>query len=149
MVFTRSQTTPAFTLSSFSLLDAAKALVSLHNSTVTPQVTSTRSSPRTPTPSVYTRVAPAAPARAAAPVVTPAPAYSKLNDKLWNSWTEWYHAFLSEATDEKPSLPIADRRAMATSRWVTFASKSLRCSESDVRAWLRTANQKDLLAACA
>ena len=130
MVFTRSQTTPAFTFSSFSLLNAAKALVSLHNSTVTPQAVSTRSSQR---PHAATSV----------------PVYSKLNDKLWNSWTEWYHAFLSEATDEKPSLPIADRRATATSRWVTFASKNLRCSESDVRAWLRTANQKDLLAACA
>jgi len=64
-------------------------------------------------------------------------------------WSTWYHAFLSEATDENPSYPIADRRSQATSRWVTFTSKKLRCSESDVRAWLRTADQKALLAACA
>ena len=64
-------------------------------------------------------------------------------------WSTWYHAFLSEATDENPSYPIADRRSQATSRWVTFASKKLRCSESDIRAWLRTADQKALLAACA
>jgi hypothetical protein len=66
-----------------------------------------------------------------------------------NLWENWYHAFLSEATDENPSYPIADRRSQATSRWVTFASKQLRCSESVVRAWLRQADQKALLAACA
>ena len=66
-----------------------------------------------------------------------------------NLWTTWYHAFLSEATDENPSYPIADRRSQATSRWVTFASKQFRCSESVIRGWLREADQKLLLAACA
>ena len=71
------------------------------------------------------------------------------NSRYMNLWENWYHAFLSEATDENPSYPIADRRSQATSRWVTFASKQLRCSESVVRAWLRQADQKALLAACA
>ena len=120
MVSTRSHAS-----TNASLYAAARTLLSLRNSSVT-----------TPTPATV------------AVATTTAQSY-KTDSKFMNLWEDWYHAFLSEATDEKPSLPIADRRAMATSRWVTFASKSLRCSESDVRAWLRTANQKDLLAACA
>lgn len=73
----------------------------------------------------------------------------KTDSKFMTLWEDWYHAFLSEATDENPSYPIADRRSQATSRWVTFASKQMRCSESIVRAWLRQADQKTLLAACA
>jgi len=69
--------------------------------------------------------------------------------KFWSLWSTWYHAFLSEATDEKPTSSIADRRADATSRWVTFVSKKLHCSESDTRAWLRKADQKALVAAYA
>ena len=67
--------------------------------------------------------------------------------RFWTEWTNWYHAFLSEATDEFPTLPIAERRSEATSRWVTFTAKQLSCTESVVRAWLRTANQKALVAA--
>jgi len=67
--------------------------------------------------------------------------------RFWTEWTNWYHAFLAEVTDEFASLPIAERRSEATSRWVTFTSKRLRCSESQVRAWLRTADQKALVAA--
>jgi len=87
----------------------------------------------------------------AAPAPAPAPAAQsyKADSKFMNLWEAWYHAFLSEATDENPSYPIADRRSQATSRWVTFASKQMRCSESVVRAWLRQADQKALLAACA
>jgi hypothetical protein len=69
--------------------------------------------------------------------------------KFWTEWTNWYHAFVSEVTDEYPSLPIAERRTQATSRWVTYTAKQLRCSEPQVRAWLRTADQKDLAAAYA
>jgi hypothetical protein len=69
------------------------------------------------------------------------------NARFWTEWTNWYHTFLSEATDEFPSLPIAERRSEATSRWVTFTAKQLSCPESIVRAWLRTANQKKLVAA--
>jgi len=69
--------------------------------------------------------------------------------RFWTEWTNWYHAFLAEVTDEFASLPIAERRSEATSRWVTFTSKRLRCSESQVRAWLRTADQKALVAAYA
>jgi hypothetical protein len=73
---------------------------------------------------------------------------SKISSRrFWTQWTNWYHTFLSEATDEFPSLPIAERRSEATTRWVTFTAKQLSCSESTVRAWLRTANQKALVAA--
>jgi len=121
MVSTRSQK------SSFTVFDAAKALIALSNSNLV--LTSTIAH------SVKTyNVA------------------ANTNDvsqaKFWNYWTNWYHAFLSEATDENPSYPIADRRSQATSRWVTFTSKQLRCSESEVRGWLRKADQKALLAAC-
>ena len=92
--------------------------------------------------SLRTATAPAA-APAAAPVATNTQPYSR----YMNLWSEWYHTFLSEATDENPSYPIADRRSQATSRWVTFASRQFRCSESEVRAWLRKADQKALLAA--
>ena len=71
------------------------------------------------------------------------------NALYWSLWTNWYHAFVAEVTDEFSTLPIAERRAQATSRWVTFASKKLKCSESQVRAWLRTADQKALVAAYA
>jgi len=125
MVFTRGQTS--------SVLDAAKALVSLRNYPVYQLVA------RVSTPVASADV------RAAAAV----PKTSAKDSALWSTWADWYHAFLSEATDDNPSHPIADRRAIATSRWVTFTSKKLRCSESEVRAWLRTADQKALLAACA
>lgn len=69
--------------------------------------------------------------------------------KFWSQWTNWYHAFLAEVTDEYPSLPVAERRSQATSRWVSYAAKQLRCSEPQVRAWLRTADQNSLVAAYA
>ena len=69
--------------------------------------------------------------------------------KFWTEWTNWYHAFLAEVTDEFPSLPVAERRSQATSRWVSYTAKQLRCSEPQVRAWLRTADQKGLSAAYA
>lgn len=83
---------------------------------------------------------------AATPVATPV---TPSQTQFWSQWTNWYHAFVSEVTDEYPSLPIAERRAQATSRWVSYTAKQFRCSEPQVRAWLRTANQKDLAAAYA
>ena len=68
---------------------------------------------------------------------------------FWAQWTNWYHAFLSEVADEFPQQAIAERRAEATSRWVSYTAKKARCSESQVRAWLRTADQKALVAAYA
>lgn len=127
MMSTRSQqTSSTFNLSSFSLIDAAKALMSLRSSTVTkaPEVLQT-------------------PTKTQTYLATPSQA------KFWSLWTNWYHAFLTEAKDEFPSSSISDLRSIATSRWVTFTSKNLRCSDSDVRSWLRKANQKALLAACA
>jgi len=101
-----------------SLYAAARTLLSLRNSSITTAPTTT----------------------------TTASAQSyKADSKFMTLWEDWYHAFLSEATDENPSYPIADRRSQATSRWVTFASKQLRCTESVVRAWLRQADQKALL----
>jgi len=88
----------------------------------------------------------------ATPVATPVAASSASGPsqtKFWAEWTNWYHAFLAEVTDEYPSLPVAERRTQATSRWVSYAAKQLRCSEPQVRAWLRTADQKDLSAAYA
>lgn len=127
MVFTRSQQTPsAFSLSSFSIMDAARALLNLRGSSVSV----------TPTVSYSTDYT-------ASQNQTPS------QSKFWSSYTNWYHAFLSEATDERPSASISERRTVATSRWVTFASKRLRCSESEVRGWLRKADQKALLAASA
>ena len=76
-------------------------------------------------------------------------ASSPSTSKFWAQWTNWYHAFLAEVTDEFPSLPIAERRSQATSRWVSYTAKQLHCSEPQVRAWLRTADQKDLVAAYA
>ena len=128
MVFTRSQQTPsAFSLTSFSIMDAARALLNLRNSSVkNPSYTVHVDESHT----TFTKASPS-------------------QTRFWSSYTNWYHAFLSEATDETPSASIADRRTVATSRWVTFASKQLSCSESDVRAWLRKADQKALLAASA
>jgi len=73
------------------------------------------------------------------------PSYSK----CMTLWATWYHAFLSEVTDENPSLPIAERRSKATSRWVSFASKQLHYSESELRGWIHTTDQKALHAASA
>lgn len=127
MVFTRSQQTPStFGLSSFSIMDAARALLNLRGSSI---MTAPVSRSTNSTKASYTQ--------------TPS------QRRFWSSYTSWYHAFLSEATDESPSAPIADRRTVATTRWVTFASNQLHCSESDVRGWLRKADQKALLAASA
>jgi hypothetical protein len=127
MVSTRSQK------SSFTAFDAAKALVALRNSNLVLTSSIAHSVKK------YDVVTQATQASEATQVS---------QAKFWNYWTNWYHAFLSEATDENPSHPIADRRSQATSRWVTFTSKQLRCSESEVRGWLRKADQKSLLAAC-
>lgn len=113
---------------------AVNALLALRRSNyaVTAQVTppltvlTAKSSPKTKVPAASTKI----PTR-----------------RFWTEWTNWYHTFLSEATDEFPSLPISERRSQATSSWVTFTAKQLKCPESTVRAWLRTANQKDLVAA--
>jgi len=121
MVSTRSHAS-----TNASLYAAARTLLSLRNSSVT---TATATAPTTA-------------------ATTTAQSY-KADSKFMTFWEDWYHAFLSEATDENPSYPIADRRSQATSRWVTFASKQMRCTESVVRAWLRQADQKALLNACA
>ena len=84
------------------------------------------------------------------PVATNSSSTSAPTQKqFWAQWTNWYHAFVSEVTDEYPSLPISERRAQATTRWVTYTSKQLHCSEPQVRTWLRTANQKNLASAYA
>jgi hypothetical protein len=119
MVSTRSHAS-----TNASLYAAARTLLSLRNSSVT--AASTPATASTTTAQSY-----------------------KTDSKFMTLWENWYHAFLSEATDENPSYPIADRRSQATSRWVTFVSKQMRCTESVVRAWLRQADQKALLNACA
>lgn len=132
MVFTRSQQTPsAFSMTSFSIMDAARALLNLRGSSVSV----------TPTPVTYST--------GSTTSNTNTQSQTPSQTKFWSSYTNWYHTFLAEATDESPSASIAERRGVATSRWVTFASKRLRCSESEVRGWLRKADQKALLAASA
>ena len=121
MVYTRGQ-------KSASVSAAAQALLSLRG------------------PLSFTRYSLAQTALAT-PVVTSSSGPSQT--KFWAEWTNWYHAFLAEVTDEYPSLAISERRAQATSRWVTYTAKQLRCSEPQVRAWLRTADQKDLSSAYA
>ena len=125
MVYTRGQ-------KSASITNAAQALLMLRGPAT--GLTFTR----------YSLASAATPATSATPA-TQAPSQKQ----LWTQWTNWYHAFVSEITDESPHLPIAERRSQATSRWVTYAAKQLHCSESHVRAWLRTADQKDLAAAYA
>jgi len=135
MVFTRSQQTPStFSISSFSIMDAARALLNLRGSS-----SAKPSSCTLHVDESHSTLTNAASAQ------TQGPSQSR----FWTSYTNWYHAFLSEATDENSSAPISDRRAVATTRWVAFASKQLKCSESDVRGWLRKADQKALLSASA
>ena len=122
MVYTRGQKSASASISS-----AAAALLALRG------------------PLSFTRYS-LAPSPVATPVSSQA---APTQGKFWTEWTNWYHAFLAEVTDEFPSLPVAERRSQATSRWVTYTAKQLRCSEPQVRAWLRTADQKDLSAAYA
>ena len=132
MVYTRGQ-------KSASVSAAAHALVSLRGPLSFTRYNLTQSSLATPSKL-------ATPSQVATPSSsTTAPTQKQ----FWTEWTNWYHAFVSEVTDEYPSLPIAERRAHATTRWVSFSAKQLRCSEPQVRAWLRTANQKDLASAYA
>ena len=113
-----------------SVVHAAHGLLSLRNSTV--PLTVTR----------YSLVS------TTSPVVRPSQTRSTPSQtRFWTQWTNWYHAFLAEIKDESPSLPIAERRSQATTRWVTFTAKQFHCTESEVRAWLRSADQKALLAA--
>jgi hypothetical protein len=122
MVYTRGQKSASASISS-----AASALLALRG------------------PLSFTRYS-----LAQSPVATPVSSQAApTQGKFWTEWTNWYHAFLAEVTDEYPSLPVAERRTQATSRWVSYTAKQLRCSEPQVRAWLRTADQKDLAAAYA
>lgn len=126
MVYTRGQKSASASISA-----AAQTLLSLRG------------------PLSFTRYSLAQSAQASTPTQTASTSSGPSQGKFWTEWTNWYHAFLAEVTDEFPSLPIAERRSQATSRWVTYTAKQLRCSEPQVRAWLRTADQKDLAAAYA
>ena len=125
MVYTRGQKSASASISS-----AAQALLALRG------------------PLSFTRYSLAQPSREATPTQSISSS-GPSQTKFWTEWTNWYHAFLAEVTDEFPSLPVAERRSQATSRWVTYTAKQLRCSEPQVRAWLRAADQKDLSAAYA
>ena len=126
MVYTRGQKS-----SSASISAAASALLSLRGPLSFTRYSLAQSAVATPTPA------------ASSSASAPAP------KQFWAQWTNWYHAFVSEVTDEYPSLPIAERRSQATSRWVSYTAKQLRFSEPQVRAWLRTADPKDLASAYA
>lgn len=126
MAYTRGQKS-----ASASIASAAQALLALRG------------------PLSYTRYSLAQESSLSNPLIQTAPTLGPSQGKFWTEWTNWYHAFLAEVADEFPSLPIAERRSQATSRWVTYTAKQLRCSEPQVRAWLRTADQKDLVSAYA
>ncbi len=125
MVYTRGQKSASASISS-----AAQALLALRG------------------PLSFTRYS-LAQSSQSAPTHVASSSSSPSQGKFWTEWTNWYHAFLAEVTDEFPSLPVAERRSQATSRWVSYTAKQLRCSEPQVRAWLRTADQKDLASAYA
>jgi hypothetical protein len=59
-------------------------------------------------------------------------------------WETWYDAFAAEVKDESPGYTSTQRRQEAESRWAYFASKSLKCSEADVRAWLSSSSRRTL-----
>jgi hypothetical protein len=122
MVYTRGQKSESSSISA-----AAQALLALRG------------------PLSFTRYTLAQSSQAAPTHVASTPSQGK----FWTEWTNWYHAFLAEVTDEFPSLPVAERRSQATSRWVSYTAKQLHCPEPQVRAWLRTADQKDLASAYA
>jgi hypothetical protein len=130
MVYTRGQ-------KSASVSAAAQALLSLRGPLSFTRYSLSQSAVATPAPSQT--------ATRSSNSTTSGPTQKQ----FWTEWTNWYHAFVSEVTDEYPSLPIAERRSHATTRWVSYTAKQLRCSEPQVRAWLRTADQKDLAAAYA
>jgi hypothetical protein len=129
MVYTRGQ-------KSASVSAAAQALLSLRGPLSFTRYSLSQSAVATPAP-------------VATPVATSSSTSAPTQKQFWTEWTNWYHAFVSEVTDEYPSLPIAERRSQATTRWVSYTAKQLRCSEPQVRAWLRTADQKDLASAYA
>jgi hypothetical protein len=134
MVYTRGQ-------KSASVSAAAQALLSLRGPLSFARYSLSQSALATPSQT-------AAPSQAAASSSSSTTS-GPTQKQFWTEWTNWYHAFVSEVTDEYPSLPIAERRSHATTRWVSYTAKQLRCSEPQVRAWLRTADQKDLAAAYA
>jgi hypothetical protein len=62
--------------------------------------------------------------------------------RLLNSWDAWYDAFAAEVKDEFPGYTTTKRRQEAESRWSSFASKSLKCSEATVRSWLSSSSSR-------
>jgi len=54
--------------------------------------------------------------------------------QMWSSWSTWYASFVSEMEDE--GARGSARFSAAEDRWATFAAKSFRCEEAEVRQWL-------------
>lgn len=59
-------------------------------------------------------------------------------------WDTWYDAFVAEVKDEFPTYTSTQLRQEAESRWTTFAAKSLKASQSDIRAWLGSASPRSV-----
>lgn len=59
-------------------------------------------------------------------------------------WDTWYDAFVAEVKDEFPTRTSTQLRQEAESRWASFAAKSLKCPESDIRAWLGSASPRSV-----
>ena len=56
------------------------------------------------------------------------------SQQFWSSWSTWYSSFVSEIEDE--GARGSARFSAAEDRWATFAAKSFRCEEAEVREWL-------------
>lgn len=64
--------------------------------------------------------------------------------RFMKSWEIWCDAFAAEVRDEMPQATSTQRRQETETRWCTFASKSLKCSEADLRAWLSTSSGRSI-----
>jgi hypothetical protein len=60
--------------------------------------------------------------------------HSVSSQQMWSSWSTWYASFVSEMEDE--GARGSARFSAAEDRWTTFAAKSFRCEEAEVRQWL-------------
>lgn len=59
-------------------------------------------------------------------------------------WDTWYDAFVAEVKDEFPTYTSTQLRQEAEARWLTFAAKSLKGSESSLRTWLLSASPRSV-----
>ncbi len=106
---------------------------------------STRASPSASTKSMNSRVIARYSLKQVAPrkmvASSSVPSYAT---RFMKSWEAWCDAFAAEVRDEMPQATTTQRRQETESRWCTFASKSLKCPEADLRAWLSTSSGRSI-----